>query len=212
MSDQVIEMEDQRKQSALSKAGKAVGKNALKSVKVVGSVMDDFKAFLDRGNVVDLAVGLVMGTAFTAIVTSTVTDLFTPLIGLAIDDTFENSFVVLACPRANNGTGPRTTDCSRQSLRTVANAKSLGAVTWNYGNFIQAVINFMIISAIIFFFVKVYAATFRRKAVKSTRDCPFCFKEIPMKACKCCFCCSEVEVVAPPEEKPTKNIIRKIIK
>ncbi|KAJ3319176.1 hypothetical protein HDV06_006616 [Boothiomyces sp. JEL0866] len=196
----VTEVEEERKPLNVLRK---VQSGALKSVKVVGNVWDDFKEFLNRGNVVDLAVGIVMGAAFTAIVTSLVQDIFTPLISLAIgSSSLDNAFVLMACPplnatEPNSKRGSIGKDCYASQFGTVAAAKTAGAITWNYGSFIQEVINFIIISIIVFFIVKLYAATFCRKKEepeeKTTKDCDFCCKEIPLKATKCCFCTSLLE-------------------
>ncbi|KAI8892426.1 large-conductance mechanosensitive channel [Globomyces pollinis-pini] len=182
--------EKEESSNGLNQAGKSLGKGVKKSVAVVGSVLDDFKEFLNRGNVVDLAVGVVMGAAFTTVVNSMVADLFTPVIGLAVDSSLQNAFLLLACPR-NPTTGKRGipgTDCRLRDWSTVAQATAAGAVTWNWGAFVQSVINFIIISVIVFFIVKVYAAAFRRKPKPKTKDCEFCLNAIPIKAVRCPNC------------------------
>ncbi|KAL2913150.1 hypothetical protein HK105_207391 [Polyrhizophydium stewartii] len=177
-------------------AGEQLKGGAIKSVKAVGSVLDDFKEFLNRGNVVDLAVGIVMGAAFTAIVNSFVNDLITPFIGLATQNNLENSFIIIRCPG-------NVTDCHNKGLwSTPADANKAGAVTWNWGRFLQTCINFVIISAIIYFIVKAYAAAFRRKKPDTTKDCPFCAKSIPKKAVRCPECTSMLE-----EPKPVSDSI-----
>ncbi|KAI8824502.1 large-conductance mechanosensitive channel [Fimicolochytrium jonesii] len=170
-------------------------KGLVGGVKVVGSVMDDFKEFLSRGNVIDLAVGLVMGAAFTAVVTSVVTDLITPVIGLATRQNLKNNYLILRCP-----TVPvPIANCTKAMWATVAEAQKAGATTWNWGNFLEVTINFLIISIIIFFMVKVYAAAFRRKKPeKKTKECTFCYKDIPIKAIRCPECTSNLEDKRPP--------------
>ncbi|KAJ3317776.1 hypothetical protein HDV06_001259 [Boothiomyces sp. JEL0866] len=190
-----------RKKNIFQKGISSAAKGARKSVKVVGNVWDDFKEFLNRGNVVDLAVGIVIGAAFTAIVTSMVNDLFTPIISLAIgSSSLDNAFVLIACPLLDpNSTfsarGKIGKDCFQSQYTTVALAKSAGAITWNYGSFLQQIINFLIISIIVFFIVKLYTATFRRKkrTEKKEKECSFCCKDIPIKAKLCCYCTSNVE-------------------
>ena len=101
--------------------------------------LDDFKAFIMRGNVVDLAVGVVIGAAFTGIVNSLVKDIITPLIGLITGGVdFSNHFITLRGPAEH----------------TLADAQKAGAVTINYGVFLNAVINFLIIAAAIFWMVR----------------------------------------------------------
>ncbi|MBB3172632.1 large conductance mechanosensitive channel [Endobacter medicaginis] len=104
------------------------------------SFISDFKAFITRGNVVDLAVGIIIGAAFTAIVNSLVKDLISPFIGLAtggID--FSNMFVTLKGP----------------VMPSLAEAQKAGAVTFNYGSFLNSVIQFLIVSFVIFVLVRV---------------------------------------------------------
>ncbi|KAJ3319178.1 hypothetical protein HDV06_006618 [Boothiomyces sp. JEL0866] len=200
-TDDTVDVET-RKKNILQKGISQVGKGAMTSVKVVGNVWDDFKEFLNRGNVVDLAVGIVMGAAFTAIVTSMVNDIFTPIISLALgSSSLDNAYVLIACPllnttNGNSGRGKIGKDCFQSQFPTVALAKSAGAITWNYGSFLQQIINFLIISIIVFFIVKVYTAAFRRKKEepeKKEKECSYCCKEIPVHAKRCCFCTSTVE-------------------
>ena len=152
----------------LKKTGKHLKKGGSKSIQAVNSVWNDFKEFINRGSVVDLAVGIVMGAAFTAIVNSLVNDIVMPLISLANPNgnSFSNMYVILddckhLLPNAtSNGQTPA---CSPSSWKTVAEANKAGVITWNYGNFLQVLINFIIISIIVFFIVKLYSATFLRK-------------------------------------------------
>lgn len=135
--------------------------------------LNDFKAFILRGNVVDLAVGIVIGAAFGTVVAALVKDFITPLI-------------------AAIGGKP---DFS--SLAFTINHSRFG-----YGDFINAVISFIILAAVIFFCVvrPVNALMDRRKSSlptdPTTRDCPYCLSNIPVKATKCAFCGSEVPAVA----------------
>src|SRR5437667_6322768 len=102
--------------------------------------LDEFRAFVMRGNVVDLAVGIIIGVAFTAVVNSLVKDIFTPIIGLAVGGIdFANIFVTLKGP----------------SEATLADAQKAGAVTLNFGVFLNAVIQFLIVSFAVFWLIKV---------------------------------------------------------
>jgi len=103
----------------------------------------EFREFIAKGNVLDLAVGIIIGAAFTAIVTSFVKDLLTPLIGIAGKSNFENLFAVLK--PGEKDPGPYT---------TVELAQKAGAVTLNYGLFLNAVINFILVAVVIFMVVK----------------------------------------------------------
>ncbi|KAF9537035.1 hypothetical protein BGW38_010097, partial [Lunasporangiospora selenospora] len=101
---------------------------------------------MDRGNVIDLAVAVVIGAAFTAIVTSLVNDIITPILALASGKNLEENFIILR----------RDESIQTQEWPTRAAAQKDSALTWNWGNFLQTVINFFIVSACIFILVKVY--------------------------------------------------------
>ena len=142
-------------------------------------MVEDFKAFLTRGNVVDLAVALVIGAAFGGIVTSFVNDILMPPIGLALKGVdFTNLFVTLR----------------GQSYPTLAAAKAAGAPTLNYGVFINTIINFVIVAFAMFIIVR-QTARFRAPAPQpavTTRDCPFCLSAIPLRATRCAHCTSQL--------------------
>jgi len=152
-------------------------------------MLKDFKAFILRGNVVDLAVGIIIGVAFGAIVASFVNDILMPPIGLGLGNIdFANMMVVL-----KEGATPGPYD-------SLVAAKEAGATVIAYGVFINTVINFLIVAAVVFFFVvrpiaHMYA---RRKAAEApapatTKECPFCFTAIPIKATRCPNCTSELK-------------------
>ncbi|KAJ3012908.1 UNVERIFIED_CONTAM: hypothetical protein HDU68_000967 [Siphonaria sp. JEL0065] len=158
---------------------------AMKGLKATMGVGEAFVAFLNRGNVVDLAVGIVVGAAFTAIVTSFVNDLITPVIGLATQKNLGNLFL----------TGPD------HPYSTVLQATTDGSATWNYGNFIQAVINFILVAGAMFLVVQAYSNSFLKKKkapeAPKTKTCGQCADEVPIKALKCKWCLSEF----PPAEE-----------
>lgn len=141
---------------------------------------DDFKTFAARGNVVDLAVGVIIGAAFGKIVTSLVNDVIMPPIGLIIGRIdFKNLFVAL------NG----------QSYASLADAQKAGAPTINYGQFANTVIEFAIIAFVVFMLVRqinrIKAAPPDAPAAPP-RECPYCVSAIPLKASRCPFCTSEL--------------------
>jgi large conductance mechanosensitive channel len=142
-------------------------------------MVEDFKAFLTRGNVVDLAVALVIGAAFGGIVTSLVNDILMPPIGLALKGVdFTNLFMTL----------------KGQSYPSLAAAKAAGAPTINYGVFINTIINFVIVAFAMFVIVR-QTARFRAPAptpAVTTRDCPFCLSAIPLRATRCAHCTSQL--------------------
>jgi len=142
----------------------------------------EFKEFVMRGNVMDMAIGLVLAVAFGKIVTSFVGDILMPPIGLILGHVdFGNLFINL----------------SGQQYDTLAAAKSAGAATINYGLFLTSVIDFLIVALVIFLLVK-QINRFKKPApgpVASTRECPYCISIIPLKATRCAFCTSEVKAV-----------------
>jgi large conductance mechanosensitive channel len=143
-------------------------------------MLKEFKEFAMRGNVLDMAVGIIIGAAFGRIVTSMVDDVLMPPIGLLLGGMdFSNLFVSL--------TG--------QTFDSLAAAKAAGAATINYGVFLNAVINFLIVAFAIFLLVK-QVNRLRQPAPAppppATRDCPHCFSAIPVKATRCPHCTSEL--------------------
>jgi large conductance mechanosensitive channel len=144
-------------------------------------MLGEFRAFVMRGNVVDLAVGIVVGAAFGAVVSSLVNDLLMPPIGLIVGRVnFADLFVSL----------------SGQSYPTLAAAKAAGAPTLNYGLFLNAIINLVIIAFAVFLVVR---QVNRLKGpppppAPPSRECPHCATAIPLKARRCPHCTSEVGV------------------
>jgi large conductance mechanosensitive channel len=141
-------------------------------------MLKDFKEFVMRGNVLDLAVAVIIGVAFGAIVTSMVNDIVMPPIGLLLGKVdFKDLFVSL------NG----------QSYPTLAAAKTAGAPVIAYGQFLNTVINFLIIAFVIFIVVR-QVGRFQKKpaAAPTTKDCPFCFTAIPIPAKRCPNCTSQL--------------------
>ena len=140
----------------------------------------EFKAFIMRGNVLDLAVALVIGVAFGVIVTSFVNDILMPLVGLLLGRVdFTNLFLNLTPEKYS---GP-----------SLAEAKKAGAATLNYGLFINNILNFLIVAFAVFLVVK-QANRSKKPAEVTGKSCPFCLKEIPLKATKCAFCTSALSV------------------
>jgi large conductance mechanosensitive channel len=145
----------------------------------------DFKEFAMRGNVVDMAVGIIIGAAFGAIVTSLVADVIMPPIGLLLGNVdFSNIFVVL------KGGVPG-------GFKSVAEAKAAGAVTMNIGLFVNAIISFVIVAFAVYLLVRGINGMKRKAdappAVPTTKDCPFCATAIPIPAKRCPHCTSALE-------------------
>lgn len=145
-------------------------------------MLKEFKEFVARGNAMDLAIGVVIGAAFGAIVTSLVNDVVMPLVGLALGGAdFAQLFVVL---KEGAVAGP---------YATVAAAGEAGAVTLNYGLFINAIVNFVIIAFVIFMLVKGLNKMRRpAEAVVDTKACPYCKTDIALAATRCPACTSEL--------------------
>ena len=148
-------------------------------------MLKEFKAFAMRGNVLDLAVGIIIGGAFGTIVKSLVGDVIMPPIGLALGNVdFTNLFVLLK--EGAKAPAPYS---------TLAEAQGAGAVTVNYGLFVNSIITFLIIAFAVFLIVR---AANRMKppeaASPSTKDCPYCRMPIPVGATRCPECTSELKV------------------
>ena len=151
------------------------------------SMMKEFRDFAMRGNVVDMAVGIIIGAAFGTIVTSLVKDVIMPPIGLALGKVdFANLFVVL-----KEGT-------VAPPYASVADAAKAGAVSVNYGMFINTIINFVIVAFAVFMLIRMVNRARAQveapapSAAPTTKACPYCLSEIPIKATKCGHCTSDV--------------------
>jgi len=150
-------------------------------------MLKEFKEFAMRGNVIDMAVGIIIGAAFGTIVNSIVADVIMPPIGLLLGNVdFSNLFILLK--DGAKAAGP---------YESLAAAKAAGAVTMNIGVFINTVISFVIVAFAIFLLIK-SINTLKRKqeappAVPTTKDCPYCLVSIPIKATRCPHCTSELK-------------------
>jgi large conductance mechanosensitive channel len=145
-------------------------------------MLKEFKAFAMRGNVLDMAVGIIVGAAFGGIVTSLVNDILMPPIGLLLGRVdFSNLFIAL----------------KGGQFMTLAQAKAAGATTINYGVFINTVINFLIVAFAVFLVVrqanKLWRPSEAAPAAPTTKECSYCFTAIPAKALRCPHCTSELK-------------------
>jgi large conductance mechanosensitive channel len=146
-------------------------------------MLKEFKEFAMRGNVLDMAVGIIIGAAFGKIITSLVGDVLMPPIGLLLGKIdFSKLFINL----------------SGQYYASLADAKAAGAATINYGTFINTVIDFVIVAFAIFLLIRQVNKLKRQpepvSAVPTTKECPFCLSVIPIKATRCPHCTSELKV------------------
>ena len=143
-------------------------------------MLKEFRDFVTRGSVVDLAVGVIIGAAFGKIVSSLVTDIIMPPVGLLLNGVdFSNLFISL------NG----------QAYATLADAQKAGAPTLNYGNFINNTIDFLIVALVIFLMIRVINRLKRPAPAleATTKECPYCHTMIPLKATRCPNCTSELK-------------------
>jgi|SRR6266487_5844049 large conductance mechanosensitive channel len=146
-------------------------------------IWKEFQEFAVKGNAVDLAVGVIIGAAFGAIVNSLVKDVVMPPISVLTGGLdFSNKFLVLRA--AKDGS---------VAFNTPADAAKAGAITWNYGNFITLVINFLIVAGAVFLLIRAINKL-RRPAEKEPdeKSCPACAMKIPIKATRCPHCTSEL--------------------
>jgi large conductance mechanosensitive channel len=152
-------------------------------MKRLENVWKEFKEFAIKGNAVDLAVGVIIGAAFGSIVNSLVKDVVMPPISLLTGGLdFSNKFIILRA--AKDGSA---------AFNTPVDAAKAGAITWNYGNFITLLINFLIVAGAVFLLVRAINKL-RQPAEKKTdeKECPACAMTIPIKAKRCPHCTTEL--------------------
>ncbi len=148
-------------------------------------MMKEFREFAVKGNVVDMAVGIIIGAAFGTIVKSLVSDVIMPPIGLLLGNVdFSNLFVVL-----KQGVPPGP-------YAALADANTAGAVTINYGMFINTIISFLIVAFAVFLLIRNINRLKRKEEAPApaptTKDCPYCYSAVPIKATRCPHCTSEL--------------------
>jgi large conductance mechanosensitive channel len=145
-------------------------------------MLKEFRDFAIKGNVIDLAIGIIIGTAFGRIVTSLVTDIIMPPLGVLLGKVdFSNLYINL----------------SGKAYASLADAKTAGAATINYGMFINTIIDFVIVAFVIFLMVRginrMKKAPAPAPVIPNTKECPFCYTQIPLKATRCPNCTSELK-------------------
>jgi len=153
-------------------------------------MLKDFRDFVMRGNVLDMAVGIIIGAAFGAIVTSLVRDVIMPPVGWLLGNVdFANLFLVIK---------PGATPAPYASL---ADAQGAGAISINYGVFINTIISFSLIALALFLIIRAFARARRQfeekketaPAAPATKECPYCLSKIPIPAQKCAYCTSQLK-------------------
>lgn len=156
-----------------------------KAKKNMKKTMDEYKSFAVKGNIVDLAIGMVIGSAFTSIITALVNTTITPLLSFFTNKVdLSKLFISL----------------SGIHYDSLAKAEEAGALVWNYGALLNALLNFFIVSFLLFLVVK-YIGKIKRKNVvdeivqkeEETKVCKFCLSKIPKKAIKCAYCTSDLK-------------------
>lgn len=145
-------------------------------------MLQEFKEFAMRGNVLDMAIGIIIGAAFGKIITSFVNDILMPPVGLLLGKVdFSNLFINL----------------SGQPYAALAEAQAAGAATINYGVFLNTVLDFIIVAFVIFLLVRQVNRLKREPeappAEPTTKECPYCLSTIPLKATRCPHCTSELK-------------------
>lgn len=151
-------------------------------------MLKEFKEFAMRGNVMDMAVGIVIGAAFGAIIKSLVTDVIMPPIGLLLGNVdFSNMFITL-----KQGT-------TAPPYASLVAAKEAGAVVVSWGVFVNTIVNFLIVAFAIFLFIRNINKIKRKEETPppapTTKECPDCLSKIPIKATRCAFCTSPIKAV-----------------
>ncbi len=159
-------------------------------------ILNEFRDFINRGNVMDLAVGVIIGGAFQKIVTSVINDLLMPFVGLLTGGVnFADQFIILKLPEG----------VERATVTSIAKAAELGVTTFNYGAFITAVIDFLIVAFAVFLLVRGInrlndlkerlnkSKETEEEAAPTTKVCPFCKSEISIDATRCPHCTSELD-------------------
>lgn len=150
-----------------------------------------FRDFITRGNVIDLAIGIIIGSAFSAVVNSIVNNLLMPPLGLLIGNVdFQNLFIVL-----------KQGQSALPANATLQMAQDVGAVTFNYGQFLTDLISFLLLALGVFLIVRaintLHDKVAKKKAVEeqepTEKDCPFCYKQIAIEATRCPYCTSNLE-------------------
>lgn len=146
----------------------------------------EFKEFILRGNVMDMAVGIIIGAAFGGIVKSLVADIIMPPIGLLLGNVdFSNLYLLL---KAGTPAGP---------YASLADAQTAGAVTMNFGLFVNTLIEFLIVALAIFLLIRfinrLYKPAPAPVAAPTTKDCPYCYSAVPLKATRCPHCTSPID-------------------
>lgn len=165
-------------------------------------IISEFKAFINKGSAIDMAVGIIVGSVMTSVVNSLVKDIIMPPVGMLVGGIdFSQWFVVLGGGEAG------------AHYNTMAAATAAGATTLNIGTFLNSIISFLITMFAIFIFVKIVNSA-RAKAPVTTRACPYCQQSVSKLATKCPYCCSalKAETIEAVDETDLEKGLKSITK
>ncbi|KAG7392346.1 hypothetical protein PHYPSEUDO_000754 [Phytophthora pseudosyringae] len=152
----------------------------------VRAMLGDFQDFIQQGNMIDLAVGLILGSSFSAILNSFVVDVLSPILSLFSERSLANYYWPARCPTSAAG-------CTGKTWETWKQARDAGAVTVNYGLFLENVMNFLINAMFLFFAVKkVFEVVFKRNVLVK-KQCPYCKEFVKGNATRCKECGSDID-------------------
>ncbi len=174
---------------------------------MIKSFFNEFKKFAMRGNMIDMAVGIIIGAAFGKVVDSLVKDVIMPPLGVFLGKVdFSNLFLVLK--KGAEFEGPYV---------SVAQAAEAGAITLNLGNFLNALVSFTIVAFAVFLLIKTINKLRERldlcdQQPEGTRKCPFCFTDIPLQAKRCPHCTSMIENDAAMQKLADKDLEKRLAK
>lgn len=158
---------------------KTIEEQKEKAKKISRKAVEEYKEFALKGNVLDMAIGVVIGTAFTTIVNTLVSSIITPLLGILTNKVdLSDLFITLHGPK----------------METIAEAKAAGSLILTYGEVLNAILYFLIISLVLFIIVKfINKGKVEKVKKEDTRDCPYCFSKININATRCPNCTSILE-------------------
>ena len=182
----------------MSDLGYGINHRLLDGANIAKGFWSEFKDFLFKGSIVEVAVGMIIAAAFGAVVNSFIDDILSPILGLIASKNLNNAYIPIKCPDNS------TVSCSdifmvTKMYPTLESAHAVGIVTWNYGRFVQELINFIIKSSILYVIINGFAAASslrKREKAATEKECVYCCSKIPINASKCFACGSVIDKLA----------------